>query len=206
MKRLCALLVMLAAGLMWAGCGGATEPADVSQPAVDESRFIGGDVLPLEPAPEIGLSTPEGATVRIGDLKGKVVMVTFIYARCPDICNLLVDSMRAAKKSLGADAAKVAMVAVSVDPEGDTPALVKDFKKRHRVPDLSYVIGTRSQLEPVWKAWAVAAQENFDNPALVEHSGVIWLLDAQGNRAVYFPVSQVNAKDLAHDLRELLAG
>lgn len=208
MRRL--LITLLGVVVMAvAGCGGGSGPAAdggaiVDDPAVD-SPFLGGQVLPLQPAPEIGLRSSTGKLVRLADMRGKIVMVTFVYARCPDICQVIVESMRAAKLDLGARGSRVELVAVSVDPEHDTPKLVNEFRRRHRVADsLQYVVGSRSRLESVWRDWGVAAQENFDNPELVEHSGVVWLMDAQGNRAVYVPLSEVTVKTLVHDATVLL--
>lgn len=198
-------MVIGLAALVLAGCGGGSTGDDAVVEQLPEGTFKGGQVLPLTPAPAIGMKDLDGDVVDPAALSGKVVLVTFVYARCPDICNLIVDSMKAAKTSLGAKGKQVELVAVSVDPERDTPAVVRDFLKRHNLSgQIRYVIGARAQLEPIWEAWAVAARENFDNPALVEHSGVVWMLDKQGNRAVYFPVSAVNGPDMAHDIRVLL--
>ncbi len=202
-------IAAVAAVLILTGCGGSTSATDggdasVAQPTRDE--FLGGTVLPLKPAPELGLRSVDGTRVRMADFKGRVVLVTFIYTHCPDICQLITDSMRLTKKELGSDGAKVALVAVSVDPEGDTPASVRQFLKDHQVTgQMDYLMGTRIQLEPIWKSWAVAAERNFDNPALVEHSGVVWMVDKAGNRAVYYPVSSVKPADMVHDVKVLLA-
>lgn len=200
-----ARLVCLVGIVAVAGCGGGGgDPADVQ--SVNDTPFKGGQVLPLQKAPEIGLRSSTGQVVDLASMRGKVVMITFVYARCPDICPAIVDAMRAAKISLGKEGRDVRLVAVSVDPERDTPSVVNAFLRRHRAAgSFRYVVGKRDELEPVWAAWGVAAQESFDNPELVEHSGVVWLVDRDGNRAVYFPVSSVNASDLAHDARVLLS-
>lgn len=204
MNRLRVLPVLILAVVALAGCGATgTEDAVVSQST--QSPFRGGQVLPLQPAPEIGLKTVDGDVVKMADLRGKVVLVTFVYSHCPDICILIVESMKAARLKLGKQARDVVLVAVSVDPKGDTPKAVKEFLVRHNVRDsLRYVIGTRAQLEPVWSSWAVAVQEDFEHPSIVEHSGVVWIVDPNGNRAVYFPVSSVKANDLVHDIKLVL--
>lgn len=203
MKRIVVVVALVLGLIAVAGCGGGEDADVVTVP--QDSPFRGGQVQPLQPAPAIDLTSSTGARVSLAAMRGNVVMVTFVYARCPDICPVIVDAMRAAKLLLGDRGERVRLVAVSVDPEQDTPAVVNDFLERHRVAkDVQYVLGSREQLEAVWKAWGVAAQENFDNPALIEHSGVVWILDPDGNRAVYFPVSQITAKDLAHDVGVLL--
>ena len=206
LRTLPALFLVLAA---LAGCGGSsggtngTDDALVEQPT--DNPYRGGLVLPLQQAPEIGLKTVDGDVVSMADLRGKVVLVTFVYSHCPDICILIVESMKAARLKLGKQGRDVVLVAVSVDPEGDTPKAVKEFLVRHNVRDsLRYVIGTRAQLEPIWRSWAVAVQDDFEHPDLVEHSGVVWIVDQQGNRAVYYPVSSVKANDLVHDIKLVL--
>lgn len=198
-----ALAALALGGCGSSGAGTGSDDAVVSQPT--DNPYRGGQVLPLQPAPEIGLKTVDGDVVKMADLRGKVVLVTFVYSHCPDVCILIVESMKAARLKLGKQARDVVLVAVSVDPKGDTPKAVKEFLVRHNVRDsLRYVIGTRAQLEPIWKSWAVAVQEDFEHPALVEHSGVVWIVDPNGNRAVYYPVSSVKANDLVHDITLLL--
>lgn len=205
MKRVIAVCLVLA-GLVVSGCGGGGGGDAIMDTPTTESPFLGGQVLPLQPAPEIGLNTVDDTPVKMADLRGKIVLVTFVYAHCPDICPLIVDAMKAAKLSLGKQGEDIVMVAVSVDPKGDTQAAVNGFLAAHQMKgSLKYVIGTRTELEPIWRSWGVAVEENFDKPAIVEHSGVVWMVDRDGNRAVYFPVSSVRAKDLAHDIKVLLA-
>jgi protein SCO1/2 len=209
-NRFRAFAVLAIAAVALGGCGGSSGAGTGSDDAVVEqptdNPYRGGQVLPLQPAPEIGLKTVDGDVVKMADLRGKVVLVTFVYSHCPDVCILIVESMKAARLKLGKQHARdVALVAVSVDPEGDTPTAVKEFLVRHNVRDsLRYVVGTRAQLEPIWKNWAVAVQEDFKHPELVEHSGVVWIVDPKGNRAVYYPVSSVKANDLVHDIKLLL--
>lgn len=207
MRRLPALL---AAGvLLVTGCGGSSSSTvpegEVIRTDGSVSEFRGGTVEPVAAAPELGLKNQDGKVVRLADLRGKVVMITFIYAQCPDICNLLAENMRLAKRKLGADGDRVALVAVSVDPKGDTPANVKAFLTKHRVAgEMEYLTGSRAELEPVWKAWFVAAQTSPENPALIAHTGAVWMVDPQGNRPVFFAVSAANAEDMAHDAKLLL--
>ena len=82
----------------------------------------------IGPAPPFTLTSQDGRQVALADLRGKVVAVTFIYTACPDICPLLTQKMARVQDELGADfGAKVAFVSITLDPEHDTPAVLKDY-------------------------------------------------------------------------------
>jgi protein SCO1 len=87
------------------------------------------------------------------------VLLTFIYTHRPDVCPLIVANLHNALVRLGPDANKVQIVAVSVDPKGDTPKTVKAFlAAREMTGRMEYLIGTPKQLAPVWKAYGVEVQ------------------------------------------------
>jgi protein SCO1/2 len=71
----------------------------------------------IGPAPGFTLTSQDGQSVSLGDLRGKAVAVTFIYASCPDTCPLLTDKMARVQDALGADfGSKIAFVSITVDP------------------------------------------------------------------------------------------
>jgi cytochrome oxidase Cu insertion factor (SCO1/SenC/PrrC family) len=81
------------------------------------------------------------------------------------------------------------VIAVSVDPKGDTAPTVRKFLKQRRVGDfVHYVIGDRAQLEPLWADWQVATQVPKDDPELIEHSSLIYGVTASGKLATAYPV------------------
>jgi protein SCO1 len=222
MRRLLPLAAV--AALAAAGCGGTTSPntpittdsaAEVVTPAVNAASagpgtkaFSGGTVSPVKAAPELGLRTWQGRKVTLADYKGKAILVTFLYVDCPDICPLIVDNLVRVKERLGPAGAKMRIVAVSVDPtERTRPAAIKKFLKTHRaLDDVDYLVGNPVELEAAWARWGIAARTNKDNPALIEHSGVIWGVDAKGRRATFYPASGFDAADIEGDVRLLLKG
>ncbi len=177
------------------------DPANAST-----SVFSGGTLAPVKAAPELGLRTWNGRRVTMADYKGKAVLVTFLYVNCPDVCPLIVDNLVRVKDRLGpAGGKRLRIVAVSVDPAGDTPAAVKRFLVTHRASkDVDYLIGSRDQLEAVWARWGIGARVSKDNPALVEHSGVIWGVDTHGRRTTFYPASGFDVADIEGDVRILL--
>jgi protein SCO1/2 len=93
------------------------------------------------------------------------------------------------------------VIAVSVDPEGDTPAVVRRFLRAQRVDDfVDYAVGTRDELEPVWEAWQVAQSVPRDDPALIEHTSLIYGVNAAGELASAYPIGfapEAVSRDLA---------
>jgi len=200
----------VAVGLLLAGCGGGSSGSGggTASPAATtaaEGALRGGTVNPPLPAPELGLRDVEGKLVRIADLRGRVALVTFVYTHCPDVCPLIADNLRRVKVGLGPDGKRLALVAVSVDPKGDTPASIRTFLRAHRLTGLmEYLHGSRKQLEAVWARWGIAARVPKGSPELVEHSGVIWGVDTRGRRVVLYPAVGFKASDIEADVRTLL--
>lgn len=146
--------------------------------------------------------------------RGKAVALTFLYAHCPDVCPLIADTLHQAFTQLGSTAGRVALVAVSVDPNGDTPAEVRDFLAKHHVEhELTYHRGTFEQLRPVWAHYYVGSDAREINPAetpstprpeQVGHTAIVWLIDPQGKISAFLP-GNFDPRDLVTDLRVLAA-
>jgi protein SCO1/2 len=144
-----------------------------------------GTDLGKDPAPDFSLTTETGKTVALSDLRGKVVVLTFLYTHCPDICPLTAEHLRIASDQLGNAMDRVAFVAVSVDPRNDTPGAVQEFIREHRLSGkLTYLIGTPDRLGPVWSAYYVAAEAGTSSPQLITHSSRVILIDKKGQQRV----------------------
>jgi protein SCO1/2 len=195
-----AALLLLLGILVAAGCGGgdtgdgaaaevvsvASEPEHLGHTGT--VPFEGGTISPMRAAPPLVGKDIDGKTVDIRDLKGHPVLVTFVYANCPDVCPLIMTNLRQVreKSDLGK---QMRVIAVSVDPKGDTVPTVRKFLQRQRVGGfVDYVVGDRAQLEPLWANWQVATQVPKDNPELIEHSSLIYGVTASGELATAYPV------------------
>jgi len=176
--------------------------------AAPTPQFVGTD-LGGTPAPDFHLTDQNGATVALSDLKGKVVVLTFFFTHCPDACPRTAETFRQTADQLTQDANRVAFVAVSLDPEGDTPQAIHDFLTAHRVTDrLLYLTGPRADLEAVWKAYFMFVATPIPAPGQatkneVNHSDRIILIDSAGNQRVNLH-ADVTVADLVLDLRLLL--
>jgi protein SCO1/2 len=202
-----------AALVLAAGCGGSgSDVADTrgaghagEAAATAAAGFEGGVVSPRRQAPPLRLRDIDGRTVDIRDFRGDPVLVTFVYANCPDVCPLIMENLRRVRAMAGPPGARMRVIAVSVDPTGDTAPVVRRFLAAHRVRGLvSYLVGTRPELEATWGDWQVATTVPRDDPELIEHSALIYGVTASGELATAYPVG-FEAAAIARDL-PLLAG
>jgi protein SCO1/2 len=188
-----------AAALLLAGCGGSKGAAPTTARA---SQFAGTALVKQTPAPDFALKDQAGRVVRLSAERGRFVLVTFLYTNCPDVCPLIASNLNTALRELGPRRKEVRVLAVSVDPKGDTPAAVRAYARAHRlVPQFRYLIGTPAELRRVWARYDVLAVAR--KPDLVDHVAYTVLVDRKGKRRVVYD-SQVKALQVVHDLRVLL--
>jgi protein SCO1 len=185
--------------LVLAGCGGGKAAAPAPKPLA----FAGSGLTPPVDTTPFALHDQDGKLVRWTDQRGRFAIVAFLYTHCPDVCPLIAANLNTALRKLTpAERARTRVLAISVDPAGDTPAAVRRFVGQHRlVPQFRYLTGTRAQLRPVWRGWHVAV-----NPAkldTVDHSAYELLVDPEGRGRVVYDAG-VQWDDVVHDLRVLM--
>jgi protein SCO1/2 len=143
--------------------------------------------------PDFTLSNQDGDPVTAASLRGRPLVVAFIYSHCQDVCPAQVQSIRGALDDLGRD---VPVIGVSVDPANDTAASAKTFLLKQAMRGrMDFLLGTRAQLEPVWKAFGIAPQTKGR-----DHSSYTVIVDAQGRQRIGFPASELTPRGLASDL------
>ncbi len=131
------------------------------------------------------------------------MLVTFLYVHCPDVCPLIAQNLNGALRQLGPKRDRVRVLAVSVDPAGDTPRAVKRYvAERGLLPQFRYLIGSRTELTPIWAAWHVLAVRQ--GPDVVDHVAYTVLVDPTGKERLLYD-SRVKARQVLHDLRLLFA-
>ena len=146
--------------------------------------------------PDFTLTNQDGEHVTAASLRGRPLVVAFIYSTCRDICPAQVQSIRGALDDLGHD---VPVIGVSVDPANDTPQLAKSFLLKQAMRGrMDFLLGTRPQLEPVWKAFGIAPQTKGR-----DHSSYTVIVYADGNQRIGYPASQLTSGALADDLAAL---
>ena len=185
-----------------AACGGGSSSSDPGTP-----KYLGSVASPQLPAPPLKLDNSLGQPVNIKDYRSKAVLVTFIYDHCPDICPLIVGHLHTAQAELGPQARKLQIIAVSVDPEGDTPKTVKRFLAEHQMTGkMQYLIGSRPRLERTWRAWHIkaASKATKNNPDAVAHSALIYGINAAGKITTLYPAN-FSPRMIVHDVPLLAA-
>jgi cytochrome oxidase Cu insertion factor (SCO1/SenC/PrrC family) len=101
---------------------------------------------------------------------------------------------------------KVRMIAVSVDPRGDTPNAVATFLARHEMTGrMQYLIGDAHELARAWRAWGVGSERDAQQPQFVNHSGIIYGVSASGKMTTIY-AANFAPREIAHDAALLASG
>jgi protein SCO1 len=166
-------------------------------PPLGAGGFAGALSPPDIPPKDFALTDEDGRRISLAAYRGKVVVLTFMYSTCQDTCPVTATTIRGALDDLGHD---VPALAVSVDPAHDTPDSAEAFLVKRGLSGgrMHFLLGTRAQLQPVWRAYGIQPQgKGF------EHTARVLLIDKRGRQRVAFPVEQLVDRDLAHDIRKL---
>lgn len=197
--RRAALAVLCAVVL--AGCGAAGATSSTPDLGAVQGHGLQGLVLrPREPAPALVLHNYTGPRpVSLAQFRGRAVLVTFVYTHCPDVCPLIISNLATAQRELGARARHLQILAVTVDPRRDTPAVIGPYlRARDAAGRMDYLLGSRAALRRIYRAWKVSVQ--FGHDAQVNgHSAIVYGITASGRLAVVYP-STVSAAQLVHDV------
>ncbi len=174
-----------------------------SNPATNQSNLQGTN-LGSTAAPNFSLKDQFGNSISLLQFKGKPVVLTFLYTHCPDVCPLTAEKLHTTMLSLGNNAQQVVVLAVSMDPKGDTAAAAQNFSKVHKLGDyFHYLIGSHNELAPVWASYSVDAQAATSS-GTVNHSSALYVIDKQGHERVLLD-NGFSPSQLASDLKVLLA-
>ena len=160
-----------------------------------------GAVRPKAPPGEFALRDQDGKLVTLADLRGKVVVLSPTYATCDETCPVVAQQIRGALDDLSdSERARIRAFALSVDPANDNPDSAQEFLLERRLRGyLDYLLGTRRELQPVWREYGFAPQTDAQ-----EHNSYVVLLDGAGRQRVGFPANFLTPEALAHDLRLLV--
>ena len=144
----------------------------VSAPVAQQVAAIGG---PFE------LTDQNGRTVTERDLKGRPFLVFFGFTRCPDICPTTLFEVSEIMRALGKDADRVGALFITVDPERDTPAALKDYLSSFD-PHLAGLTGEPAAVAAVAKAYRVYFKKvPLDQGGYtIDHTAIVYLMDKDG--------------------------
>lgn len=175
-------------------------------PGLAHKASEGGERLAnIGPAPEFTLTTQDGQRLSLSDLRGKVLVVTFIFASCTDACPLLTAKMASIQDSLGTDfGPKVFFVSITVDPERDTPDVLQRYALAHgaKLAGWAFLTGTPEEIRDVARRYGVYAKKQARGD--VEHTFLTSLVDQHGSLRVQYMGVRFDPEEMWRDLRSLL--
>jgi protein SCO1 len=202
------VVLLIAGGVTALLAGGSSKPAlPGNASAAKLSSFDGLTLSPRIPAPPLDtLRNYDGAAFNLGGDRGKVVLVTFLYSHCPDVCPLIASNLHNTYERMTPKMRqRVAIVAVSVDPHGDSAGAVGAFVRAHLLSgEADYLIGTTKTLPPVWEAWKVGSQADTSRPDLVNHTALVYGISASGKLTTIYSAN-FEPGQIVHDVPGLLA-
>jgi protein SCO1/2 len=159
----------------------------------------------LGTAPDFALTSQDGVELTLEELRGKVVAVAFIYTSCPDVCPMLTDKMARAQDQLGEDfGSEVAFVSITVDPEHDTPAVLKDYAEAFDA-DLagwSFLTGDPTAVVEAARGFGVVVLPAEGDQ--IDHNTLTTLIDRNGTMRVQYIGSRFDPEEFRHDLLDLV--
>jgi cytochrome oxidase Cu insertion factor (SCO1/SenC/PrrC family) len=157
------------------------------------------------PLPEFAIPDSSGAIVSSRDLEGEVVLVTFLDSQCTEACPIIASQIARALDTLEAgERASVAPLAISTDPDEDTPASVRDFLRKNRAEGrLRYLVAPVDELRPVWDAFQIAT--SYDTGVDTLHSAPVRIYDRDGVWvSTLHAGADLTTESLVHDIRAAL--
>jgi protein SCO1/2 len=159
----------------------------------------------IAPAPGFALTSQDGLPVTLGDFHSRVVAVTFVYTRCADVCPLLTDKMARVQDELGAAfGPEVAFVSITVDPEHDTPEVLKEHAAAFdaNLDGWSFLTGAPAEIREVAQRYGAAVAKPADGQ--VDHTLLTTLVDRDGTMRVQYLGHRFDPEEFRRDLLSLL--
>jgi protein SCO1/2 len=154
--------------------------------------------------PDFKLTDQDGKIFRFAAARGKLILITFIFTTCPDICPLLTANFAAIQRTLEENKVKdYLMLSITTDPEHDTPATLKEYAGRYKADfrHWFFLTGKRAELARVWRNFGVNVIKNESGQ--IQHTTFTTLVDRRGNRNVDYYGDKWQDKEVLKDIQWL---
>lgn len=166
-------------------------------------KFKSTDITGADYGKSLALTDHNGRPRTLADFRGKLVVLSFGFTHCPDICPTILADLAGVMKSLGKDAERVQVLFVTVDPERDTPELLAQYVAAFD-PRFVGLYGDLAATRQTAKEFKVFFEKQPTGSSYtVNHSAQSYVIDAQGRLRLFVRHDRI-AADLADDLRTLL--
>ena len=168
-------------------------------------KWLLSDITGHLPELQFNLKTADNPNLTAADFRGRVTLVFFGYARCPDICPMTMSKLGGVLRMLGDDADSVRILFISVDPKLDTPVLLRDYAAEFS-PQAVGATGSAAEIEALARRYRVAYQAtppDVNGEYEIMHSKAVYVFDGKGDARLM--ISDSDTLDaIAHDLKALL--
>ena len=154
--------------------------------------------------PEFTLVDQNGKSFRFANAKGKIVLATFIFTTCPDVCPLLTAKFAGIQRALRAkNMDDYLLLSITTDPARDTPAVLKSYGEQFKADFNHWVFltGSEKDLAKVWKGFGVTVRRTADDQ--IQHSALTSLIDQRGVRRVDYYTDKWEEKEILRDMASL---
>ena len=178
------VLQLMAGSAAWAGVAATLGLAACSEP---RPSFNAVDITGADYAKDFSLKDVDGKVRTLADFKGKVVVLFFGYAQCPDVCPTTMTEMAQVKQQLGSDGDKLQVLFVTVDPARDTPEVLTAYMGAFD-PGFVALIPTPEQLATIAKDFKVyfkKVEGKTPTSYSMDHSAASFVYDTQGRLRLY---------------------
>jgi protein SCO1/2 len=159
----------------------------------------------IGPAPEFTLTQQDGKRLALKELRGKILAITFIFASCADTCPLLTAKMAGLRDRLGPDfGSKVYFLSITVDPERDTPEVLKRYAEAYKanLAGWAFLTGTNAEIHEVAKRYGIYYKKTSRGD--VDHTFLTSLVDQNGTLRVQYMGVRFDPDEMLRDLRSLM--
>ena len=174
----------------------------------DKPQFRGIDITGADYAQGFQLTDFDGKPRSLADFKGKVVVVFFGYTQCPDVCPTTMGEMAQVKKLLGPEGDKLQVLFISIDPERDTPEVLKAYMASFDPGFLGLYAASPdalAQLAKDFKVYYKKVDGKTPTSYTMDHTAASFVYDPQGRLRLYSRYGS-GAEAMADDVRLLLKG
>lgn len=173
---------------------------------VEPSRFAGQVFEPAPMAMDFTLNTADGTEFHLGRHRSEVVVLSFVYSFCPDVCPTTLVDLSQVRVRLGEGAKRVRFAFITLDPERDTPERFRTYVTAFD-PAFLALTGSADQLARVRKGYGVVAEKQAvpgtSATYLIAHSAYTYVIDPEGRLRLRFPFG-MDIEAMAHDIAQLL--
>jgi protein SCO1/2 len=180
-------------------------PVDLYAHVDDVSQTVQVAAPPNSKAPDFTLLNQEGERFVSTTLRGKIVVLDFIYTTCTDVCPLFTANFAQLQRTLkNENKGDVFFISITTDPEVDSPKVLKAYARRYGADFQSwaFLTGTEAQLKEVWKGFGIRVIKK--GRGLIQHTGLTTVIDPRGMRRFNYFGDKWQTNDVLNDMSTLL--